>query len=156
MVLGVAGMPRPAVRCLRAPHVPVFALAGAALPHEEAVMEIIETGTGALLAIRGRFDADAVAQAGRLWEQLLDDHAGDVCIDLADVTFIDSAAIGTITYLFKRLAAGRRKLSLVGVNGQPRRLLEFLRIDRVIEITPTAPQVRFTAPRRQRGGGKVA
>lgn len=102
-------------------------------------MEIVRTPAGDVVALRGRFDADAVTGAGQQWERLAARARGDVHLDLTEVTFIDCCAIGTITFLFKRLAAQGRQLRLFGASGQPRKLLEFLRIDRVIALAPQRP-----------------
>lgn len=102
-------------------------------------MEIVRTPTADVVALRGRFDADAVIAAGQRWERLADRSRSDLYLDLTEVTFIDCCAIGTITFLFKRLSAQGRKLRLLGVSGQPRKLLEFLRVDRVIPLLPQPP-----------------
>ena len=103
-------------------------------------MEIVSTPTATIVSLSGSFDADAVAAQGRLWDELPQDSKGDLCLDLTQVTFIDSAAIGTIAFLFKRLATQGRELQLVGVAGQPRSLLKLLRVDRVIAMTPACPR----------------
>ena len=88
----------------------------------------------------------------------------NVCLDLAEVTIIDSAAVGTIAFLFKRLAARQKRLCLAAPNGQPLELLKFLRLDRVITIRPATgmaeepeagahePKVSSRVPYAQRDG----
>jgi anti-anti-sigma factor len=102
-------------------------------------MEMLRTADATVIVLRGRFDTDAVAAEEPCWEQLPDRSEGDVCLDLSHVTFIDSAAIGTIAFLVKRLAVQGRELRLLGVGGQPRSLLELLRVDRAITMTPSQP-----------------
>lgn len=95
-----------------------------------------------VISLSGRFDEAAVAER-RLWfEALAGDATKNVCLDLAEVTIIDSAAIGTIAFLFKRLAARQKRLCLAGPNGQPLELLKVLRLDRVIAIRPLAPAAK--------------
>lgn len=114
-------------------------------------MEIFGTAAGTQVVLRGRFDAEAVMQASARWEQLAETCESDVAIDLSEVTFIDAAAIGTITYLFKRLAARRLGLQLQGVGGQPRKLLELLRVDRVIDMAPAPAGHVAAGPARPPG-----
>lgn len=93
-----------------------------------------ETADEILLSLRGRFDEVAVAQQRRWFEDLAGTATKNVCLDLAEVTVIDAAAVGTIAFLFKRLAVRRKTLCLAGPQGQPLELLKFLRLDRVITI----------------------
>jgi anti-anti-sigma factor len=102
-------------------------------------LDIVSAAAGTVVSLGGRFDATAVTEIRSTLECLPSETLSDVYIDLSRVSFIDSSALGLCIFLFKRLAAERRKLFLVGPTGQPRRLIELLRIDRVIEITPHAP-----------------
>ena len=54
-------------------------------------------------------------------------------------TFIDCAAIGSIAFLLKRLAWHGHTVKLVGPRGQPKQLLELLRIHHAFEILPQQP-----------------
>src|SRR5689334_17071925 len=89
-----------------------------------------------ILVLRGRLDDAAVAALRPALERLPAEGRGRVCLDLGGVTYIDGAAVGALAFLFKRLAARRRRLVLAGAAGQPRRLLELLRLDRVVELGP--------------------
>ena len=102
-------------------------------------MEIRKEPDATVVVLRGRFDADAVAAEGQGWDQLVDQSEDDLCLDLSQVTFLDSAGIGTIAFLVKRLAERGRELRLEGVNGQPQSLLRLLRVDRAILVTPARP-----------------
>jgi len=97
-------------------------------------LQISNTPAGTIITLGGRFDAAAVAAARSSLERIPAEGRHDVYIDLSRVTFIDSSALGLCVFLFKRLAAERRKLFFIEPIGQPRRLITLLRIDRVIEI----------------------
>jgi anti-anti-sigma factor len=94
---------------------------------------------GVTVRLAGRFDADGIAQHRALLQSLAADADCDVYLDLSQVASLDSAAIGIIAFIFKRLAGNRRRLMLVGPRGQPKRLLELLRLDRVIAVREAAP-----------------
>ena len=102
-------------------------------------MDIIHIADGIVIVLKGIVDSIAVAKWWDTAEPLLEHSRGKIYLDLSDVIFIDACAIGTITFIFKRLHVQGRTLHLVGLRGQPKRLLEFLRIDRVIETLPGVP-----------------
>lgn len=102
-------------------------------------MEILNAPDTTVIVLRGRFDAEAVTAEGAAWDELPDRSRGDLCLDLSKVTFLDSAGIGTIAFLTKRLAEQGRELRLQGVSGQPQSLLKLLRVDRAIPVTPAQP-----------------
>lgn len=85
------------------------------------------------LALRNELDAFAV-EALRSQLEILGDSKQDVDLDLTHVTFIDSSGIGALVFLFKRLRASRCVLRLHGVNGQPLELIQYLRIDKSIQV----------------------
>ena len=57
-----------------------------------------------------------------------------IILDLSDVTFLDSSGIGAIVFLYKRVRAREGELSIANVRGQPRELIELLRIDSAIPV----------------------
>ena len=59
----------------------------------------------------------------------------NVLLDLSKVSFIDSSGIGAIVFLFKRLKLRDETLIIRGVHGQPRELIELLRIDSAIPVS---------------------
>lgn len=97
-------------------------------------------GSGSIVVVlRGRLDDMAVAAVRPQLERIPYAGVRDVYVDLRRVTYIDSAAVGALVFLFKRLVSQQRRLVLAGAVGQPRRLLELLRIDRAIEMSPGLP-----------------
>ncbi|EAR62006.1 STAS domain-containing protein [Neptuniibacter caesariensis] len=85
------------------------------------------------LALDGSLDALAVEILKPRFDELVQSHS-DVVLVLNKTDFIDSSGIGAIVFLFKRLREVNRKLSLVGVHGQPLELLNHLRINKTIDI----------------------
>jgi anti-anti-sigma factor len=86
------------------------------------------------LQLEDSFDALAVEELRQEFEQLVAQEL-DVVLDFKRVTFIDSSGLGAIVFLFKRLRALDRNLKLVNTTGQPLQLLQYLRIDKVIDMT---------------------
>lgn len=85
------------------------------------------------LDIEGSLDALAVDILRPRFDDLVQDKS-DVVLNLSQIEFIDSSGIGAIVFLFKRLRALDRNLSLSGVHGQPLELLKHLRIDHAIKV----------------------
>ena len=85
--------------------------------------------------LTGEMDALGCTKIRPQLETLATEHARQqVTLELSKVSFIDSSGIGAIVYLFKRLTAQGGSLRLVGAQGQPRELMELLRIDQAIEV----------------------
>lgn len=82
--------------------------------------------------ISGYFDAQTVSALEEDFKALIDDNKGRIVLDLSTVDFMDSSGIGSIVFLYKRLKAQNRELVLDGVNGQPARLIQSLRVDKTI------------------------
>ncbi|MBB6055910.1 STAS domain-containing protein [Tolumonas osonensis] len=84
-----------------------------------------------VLTIDGELDHATVEEIRRIFNSLIQKHS-DVLVDLSSVSFIDSAGIGSLIYLYKQLQANGRRLRLICKPGQPRELLSILHIDRSI------------------------
>jgi len=86
------------------------------------------------LQLEDSFDALAVEDLRQDFDDLATQEL-DVVLDFSRVTFIDSSGLGAIVFLFKRLRALDKNLKLANTTGQPLQLLQYLRIDKVIEMT---------------------
>jgi anti-anti-sigma factor len=53
----------------------------------------------------------------------------DVVLDLSGVDVIDSAGVGALVFLLKRLRKSQRNLSIENLSGQPRELFELMNLD---------------------------
>ena len=80
------------------------------------------------------FDAHQVALIKDEFDQFVLNGDGDMLLDCRQMTFIDSAGIGAIVYLYKRLSRHQRGLKLLGVTGQPLKLMSMLRVNVVISF----------------------
>jgi len=85
------------------------------------------------LLLDGDFDAAVVQELRPTFENVVSIAEDDVIVDLSNVEFIDSSGIGVLVFLFKRLREKNIELIFVGLTGQPKRLVEMLRIDKTIK-----------------------
>ena len=90
------------------------------------------------LMIQGPFDALAAEKLRPEFDRLAATGSGDLDLDLSGVDFIDSSGIGAIVFLYKRMVGQKRRLVVTGLDGQPRDLFRFLRIDRTIQVVERA------------------
>ncbi len=67
-------------------------------------------------------------------EQLLEDGADVILVDLKDITFIDSSGLGTLVVLLKKVRSLKRQLYICSINDQVRMLFELTSMDRVFEV----------------------
>ena len=71
-------------------------------------------------------------------------------IDLRDVTFFDSTALGVLVAAMKRLRATRRQLRLVAPRAEVRRLLELTLLDRVLAVDASRDEAIALVARERR------
>jgi anti-anti-sigma factor len=84
------------------------------------------------IGLQGEFDAAAANDARQTFTRVVDQMSGDVVVDMSGVRFIDSSGVGAIVFLFKRLNAQGRDLTLAHAAGQPADLLKMLRVDKAV------------------------
>ncbi len=90
------------------------------------------------LSLDHEFDVQSARQLEVEFEILSNTEKNELVIDMTQVQFIDSCGIGAIVFLYKRLKSRDKNLCLLNVNGQPRKLIQMLRIDKVIPLVTSA------------------
>jgi len=85
-----------------------------------------------LVELDGDFDAAAVSTHKAKFEHYTNCSEKGVVFDMSNVSFLDASGIGAMVFLFKRLRSDNRDLKLIGLSGQPKRLIQLLRIDQTI------------------------
>ncbi|UTW46883.1 STAS domain-containing protein [Bacterioplanoides sp. SCSIO 12839] len=86
-----------------------------------------------VISLSGDFDVSSVGSVRNLFEDLAV-NGSDVIVDLSEVRFIDSSGIGALVFLYKRLVAQQHQMVLIGVQGQPKELLDILKITNTIPV----------------------
>ena len=84
------------------------------------------------LHIEGDMDASAMSDMKSLFEEIAQSDE-DVRLDMRNVDFIDSSGIGGLVFLFKRLKMAARRLEIINLDGQPKRL--FLQLNLAFLLT---------------------
>ena len=87
---------------------------------------------------RGELDAYTVAPLrARLAELIETDGASRLVVDLSDVTFLDSTALGTLVGALRRMREHDGRLSIVTPSSAAGRIFELTGLDRVLELHAT-------------------
>ena len=79
---------------------------------------------GHLVVAKGELDISATGRLSTVLAMASASRGGRLVLDLSDVTFIDSTALGTILKAAAQLEEGRTSLAVVAPDGPVRRLLE--------------------------------
>jgi anti-anti-sigma factor len=84
-----------------------------------------EDGRKATLKLEGRFDFNASREFRDSYEQILTRRQVDnIDVDLADVNYLDSSALGMLLLLREKAEPAGVKLALVNSRGPVRQILE--------------------------------
>jgi HptB-dependent secretion and biofilm anti anti-sigma factor len=84
------------------------------------------------VGLHGRFDFAIYPEFRRLFGEL--DRARTVTIDMSDVDYMDSAALGMLLLLEQRVPRGGSRIRLLGAQGQPRDVLEIAAFSQYFDI----------------------
>jgi anti-anti-sigma factor len=82
----------------------------------------------------GILDSTKAEEFRRTVDQLLQDGAEVILIDLKDISFIDSSGLGTLVVLLKKVRGMNRKLCICSINDQVRMLFELTNMDQVFDV----------------------
>jgi anti-anti-sigma factor len=89
--------------------------------------------TASLVALSGEIDLE---NAGEIGEDLVRSlhKGGSLVVDLSQVSFIDSTAIGMMVRVHKYAGLWRRTITWRGAQENPRRVLEITGVDQYIQL----------------------
>ncbi|GAA5158237.1 STAS domain-containing protein [Viridibacterium curvum] len=91
--------------------------------------------SAATLRLVGRFDFKAHREFREAVEKLLQQSgARAVKVDMAEVSYLDSSALGMLLMLRDKAKAASRDVSLVGVSGSVRQVLDIANFSKLFSI----------------------
>jgi len=96
----------------------------------------LDDATSVTLKIRGELDALSAPELRPILDQLVQDQARDVIVDLSELRLVDSSGVGALVSLYKRVRSYGGRVSFVGVTAQPLVIFKLLRLDVVFGLTP--------------------
>ena len=109
-------------------------------PHLDVSMEEPDAATR-IVALRGELDVATVPVFRDALNRLADDETVQcICVDLVEVTFIDSTGLMTLLNALRRVVRREGRLVIACNNPTVLRLFEATRTDATFEIVPTREQ----------------
>ncbi|MGQ9630424.1 MAG: STAS domain-containing protein [bacterium] len=102
-------------------------------------MDIVEKNLGGItiLEMSGRFDATASFDLSRNVSSLLEEGRRDIVLNMNGVDYINSAALGSLINLRKKVAARGGHLKLAKLQSWVERVFKETRLDRFFEVYDT-------------------
>lgn len=98
--------------------------------------QIVVDGDRLRFVLSGDIDVSVAAEIAALADSAVTAHAGDVLVDLSEVTFIDSSGVGALVALNNSLAdQGVRTLYLRPGPPNVMRVLHLVGLDEVFQLT---------------------
>lgn len=89
----------------------------------------------AVIKLSGRFDFSKHREFRAAYEPLLEDKAvQEVAIDMANVDYLDSSALGMLLMLRDKAGAGNRVVSLINVRGSVKQVLDIANFGKLFRI----------------------
>jgi anti-anti-sigma factor len=92
------------------------------------------TGTDGVLVLSGEMDVETSPEFRERVADMYDGGVRDLVIDLREVTFTDSSAIGSFVVAHKLFSAAGGRLVLRGVHDPTKRVLDITGLDRILNI----------------------
>ncbi len=93
-----------------------------------------EAGAGTVVRLSGRFDHLTASHFGKAMRECLQKGVGEVLVDCAGLTYIDSMAMGTLLVYREKLANAGGKLVLANCHGPVRAAMDLANFQRIFEI----------------------
>jgi anti-sigma B factor antagonist len=91
------------------------------------------------LKIRGELDALSAPELRPVLDQLVEDQARNVVVDLSELRMVDSSGVGALVSLYKRVRSYGGQLAFQGVTAQPLVIFKLLRLDVVFGLAADLP-----------------
>jgi anti-sigma B factor antagonist len=112
------------------------------VPEKESKLAIEERQVGdvVVLSLQGEITLDdGELKFGRRIDDLLNKGQLKILIDLARVTYIDSAGVGMMAFEYRAVRAKGGALKLLGLTGHSHRVLALMKLMTVFEVFEDEP-----------------
>ncbi len=112
-------------------------------------MVITQTNRGqaAILALSGRLDFNGRNSFQTAIQKAKESGAHSVVLDMKDVSFIDSAALGLVTVAFKNLEAEKLSLTIANCQDYVNKVFNLANIGNIIKIYSSVDEALAGQPR---------
>ena len=93
-----------------------------------------------ILILWGRFDVSARPKVLERFEKLAQDSWRRLLIDVQHVTFLDSAGLGVLAVVVKRVHGMKKEIRIVNPKGQVKSSLEEINFSLIIPVVNSDPE----------------
>lgn len=98
-------------------------------------IEQVKSGQSMVFRMGGEFDLQAAEEFRRLAEMALaEGGVKNLCVNLSEVSFIDSSGLGAILGRYKRISQMDGQMTLVGASESVRYILELSGVLKIIPL----------------------
>jgi anti-sigma B factor antagonist len=115
--------------------------------------DVLERGETAVFSVYGELDLHEAPELQDRIADAIDRGTELIVVDLTNVTFIDSMALGVLLAASNRLRVSGRHLRLVVPNPSIRRIFEISFLDRVFTLDSTLDEALGSVAGGSAGGG---
>lgn len=102
------------------------------------MVEIEETEGIIIFRIGANLDAASAPDMHSQIDSLPEGAPQNCVVDLTGTEFMDSSGVGVLVKLYRRLSSNGGRLCICGVDGQPKSLINSLKIEEIIELHPNS------------------
>lgn len=102
---------------------------------ERLTIEVSGSGEATVVRLVGELDIVTADQAKRRLNDLVDQGASMVELDLAELGFVDSSGLGALVAIHHHAAARGAAVELKDVPAQVKRLMEITKLDELFTIS---------------------
>jgi anti-sigma B factor antagonist len=99
------------------------------------------------VSIEGRVNVDTSGEVRRMIAEVLHSIPPAITVDFSGVTYLDTSGLATLLEASRIARQQGTRLVVAGLHDQPRELLHFTQIDRLIEIAEPEPRQPKDQPR---------
>ena len=96
---------------------------------------VAASGGKTVVALRGRFDFNAHREFREAVDKAMAESAGEVCIDLADVDYLDSSALGMLLMLRDKAKSAGKSVSLANCRGAVKQVIDIANFGKLFPIS---------------------
>ncbi len=108
-----------------------------------------EQGDAVVISPQGDLDRETAESFQVLSDELLGEGRQYFVVDLGEVSFVDSAGLGALVRLYKRVRIGEGDVRLARVSARVMQILDLTRLTRVFDIF-SSPEEAAASIKQQR------
>ncbi len=103
-------------------------------------IQVDEHGKVQVIACTGRMDAQVSGLVKERIQELLEQGATRLVVDMEGLEFLDSSGLGALVSCLRRVKEKKGEIKLAGLRPEVRSIFEITRVSRLFHICDTLPE----------------